>query len=245
MLIWGIKADKDLNGIDCANELKPIKQLTKLLNKFNSLEGQAVTPTVLGVEYKKIDVGNDSGYIATYVPESDSRPHMANFADKHYYKRNGDSFYKAEHYDIVDMFARRKQPKLKLEIKNIVKLALHRTFWRFELVFAIINESKAVAKFPYLAMNVSPPFNQADFGLDGNGFTGLQRTKNSLTYALNYTGGSDIVIHPQMTLDIDKLRGEIRQVDEPLDLTINYIIMSENMDPIQDIIVIKKEDLMR
>lgn len=245
ILIWGIKADKDSNGIDCANELKPIQQLTKLLNMFNSLEGQAVTPTISGVEYKKIDTGNDTGYIVTYVPESESRPHMANFADKHYYKRNGDSFYKGEHYDIVDMFARRKQPKLRLETKNIIKQAVHRTFWRFELVFAIINDSKAIAKFPYLAMNVSHPFGLADFGLDGNGFTGLQRTKNSLTYSLNYTGGGDIVIHPQMTLDIDKLRGEIRQVDEPLDLIIDYLIMAENMDPIQNKIVISKEDLMR
>jgi hypothetical protein len=245
IVIWGIKADQDSNGIDCANDLKPIGQLTKLLNMFNTLEGQAVTPTIKGVRHKKIEDEPDSGYIVTYVPASDSSPHMANFAEKYYYKRNGDSFYRAEHFDVVDMFSRKKEPLLRLTYKNLKKQVVHGTKLRFELIISITNEGKAIAKFPCLSMNASQPFSWETYGLDGNGNTGLKRARNSLKFDLNYMGGSDIVIHPQMTLDIDKIQGEIPKESTPLDLTMNYLIMAENMTSFEGIITISKETLMR
>jgi hypothetical protein len=245
IVIWGIKADEDSNGIDCANDLKPIKELTKLLNIFNSLEGQAVTPTIKGVRYKKIDKGDDTGFIVTYVPESDSSPHMANFADKYYYKRNGDSFYRAEHFDIIDMLSRRKKPRLKLEYKNLKRILAHGTVWRFEFIISVTNEGKAIAKFPYLALNVTNPFYRETYGIDGIGFTGLKQTRDNLNYKLSYTGGSDVVIHPQMTLDIDKLQGEIPKASYPTDVTVEYLLIAENMDTIKGEFTITKEELMR
>lgn len=244
IVIWGVSADKDSNGIDCANSIKPIKQLTKLLNSFNSLEGQAVTPTIKGVKYKKIDIGDDTGFIVGYIPESDSSPHMANLADKHYYKRNGDSFYRAEHFDIVDMFSRRKRPSLKIEYKNLRKSLVRGVAFRFEFVISVLNEGKSIAKFPYLALKVSSPFERETFGIDGNGFTGLKRNRDNLSYKFNYTGGSDIVIHPQMTLDVDKFRGEIDKLNSPSDIKIEYLLMADGMDPIEDEFTISKEELI-
>lgn len=245
IVIWGIKANKDSNGVDCANELKPIKQLTKLLNMFNSLEGQAVTPTIRGVKHKKIDYGDDIGFIVTYVPESDSSPHMANYADNHYYKRNGDSFRRAEHFDIMDMLSRRKQPRLKLEYKNIKKGPIRGTNWRFEFVISLTNEGKVTAKFPYLAFNISDPFYRETYGVDGMGFTGLKPTSDNFNYKHCYRGGSEIVIHPQMTLAIDKMQAEFEKPFSLNDVTIEYLLMAENMEPIKGKFVVTREELMK
>lgn len=245
IVIWGIKANKDSNGVDCANDLKPIKQLTKLINMFNSLEGQAVTPTIRGVKHKKIDNGEDTGFIVTYVPESDSSPHMANFADNHYYKRNGDSFLRAEHFDIIDMLSRRKQPRLKLECKNIKKVLERGTHWRFEFIVSLTNEGKVTAKYPYLAFNISRPFHRETYGVNGMGFTGLKLTSDNLNYLHCYRGGNEIVIHPQMTLDVDKIQGDIEKSDAPKDVTIEYLLMAENMEPIKGKFLVTKEELMK
>lgn len=244
IIVWGVKADKDVNGVDCANQLKPIKSLKKLVNMFNSLDGLAVTPTIKGIVHKEINIGNDIGFIKSLVPESDVAPHMANFAGKHYYKRNGDSFYQAEHFDIVDMFSRRKEPRLQLRVKNFTKQLVHQTRWRLELVLSIENVGQSVAKFPYLAINSKPQLFWADFGLDGNGFTGLKRTRNNIDFNFTYTGGNEIVIHPKMILDVDKLRLEIQKDAQPPDFQLDCVLMAENMETQKKKIVIKGDSFV-
>ncbi len=44
-----------------------------------------------------VEMDTDQGFIKTFVPKSNDAPHMANYAEKHYYKRSGDSSYQAEH----------------------------------------------------------------------------------------------------------------------------------------------------
>ena len=39
---------------------------------------------------------------------------MAKLGENRYYKRSGDSFYQMEHFDLEDMFGRRRKPKLKM-----------------------------------------------------------------------------------------------------------------------------------
>lgn len=117
IVIWGIKAQEDKHKPDVAEKLVPIKELTKFLTLLNRLESESVTPPIDGVIHTKIDIGDDSGYVKTFVPPSENAPHMANYADKHYYKRSGGNFYQCEHYDIIDIFSRRKSPKIGLSFK--------------------------------------------------------------------------------------------------------------------------------
>jgi hypothetical protein len=114
IVIWGIKTEENKLKPDVAEKLVPIRELTKFLTLLNRLESESVTPPIAGVVHKKIDLGNDTGYVKTYVPASESAPHMANYADKHYYKRSGGNFYQCEHYDIIDIFSRKKYPKIEL-----------------------------------------------------------------------------------------------------------------------------------
>jgi hypothetical protein len=120
MIVWGIDARRNAEGIDCAVAALEIKQLKMLLSRLNEFTGQAVSPTVEGVRHKMIETSEDTGFAATLVPESQSGPHMAKLGEDRYYKRSGASFYKMEHFDLEDMFGRRQKAILRLEFKHAI-----------------------------------------------------------------------------------------------------------------------------
>lgn len=233
IIIWGIKAQANSLGQDVARELRPIKQLTKFLNQLNRLEGLSVIPTVIGVIHEKIECGDDLGYIKTLVPKSEVAPHMAIYAGKYYYKRSGDSFYQCEHYDIIDMFSRKKSPKLKFVIKVISKEMIHQVKYRYRILVSIMNEGHNIAKYPYLALNFSTFFMPYEFGLDGNRNTGLSKVRNNVVFNHNYSGGIDKVIYPSAILDVDIFYIDLSKDATPDNLQIDYMISAEDADTIK------------
>lgn len=112
LVIWGVEARKNLDGVDCAMALVPVDQIQLLVSRLNSLTGEGTDPKVEGVRHRLIEIGSGRGFAISLVPESASGPHMAKLGENRYYKRIGDGFYKMEHYDIADMFGRRRKPKL-------------------------------------------------------------------------------------------------------------------------------------
>lgn len=238
IIIWGIKAKINSAGQDVAKESKPINQLTKFLNVINRLESQAITPPIIGIEHKKIEISEDTGYVKTFIPQSENAPHMANFSGKHYYKRSGDSFYQCEHYDIVDMFSRKKSPQLKVNVKVIAKDIRHQIYYRWKILVSVINVGNSIAKYPYLALNLSNGFRPDEYGLDGNSTTGLSKVKNNIMFQYNYSGGIDKVIYPGSILDIDKFYIETSKEASPPNLTIDYMVAAENSEIIKEQIII-------
>jgi hypothetical protein len=236
IVIWGIKASLNEKGQDVAKELKPIMELTKFLNFLNRSEGQVVIPTVIGIEHTKIETSYDEGFIKTYIPASDNAPHMALNGDKHYYKRSGDSFSICEHYDIMDMLNRKTTPTLEVMILDRTDGGIGAGKKQYSKVIAIKNTSRSIAKFPYLKMEVNPPFYMAEYGLDGNGKIGLFNHKSipSGNYHSTYSGGQDIVIHPGIIYEIDRIKYETPATDsrDIPTLVVKYLIAAENMESI-------------
>lgn len=236
IVIWGIKASLNEKGQDVAKELKPIKELTKFLNFLNRSEGQVVIPSVTGIEYSKIESSVDEGFVKTYIPPSDNAPHMAVCVDKHYFKRSGDSFNMCEHYDILDMMNRKTTPRLEVMVLDRTDGGIGAGKKQYSKVIAIQNSSKAIAKFPYLKIDINPPFYMAEYGLDGNGRVGLfnQKTLPSGKHQSTYSGGQDIVIHPGIIYEIDRIKYETPDSDNSdiPELIVNYLIAAENMESI-------------
>lgn len=245
IIIWGIKASHNTSGQDIAKEKKPIRELTKFLNILNQLEGQGIMPTIKDVLHEKIDIGNDVGYIKTYIPASEDAPHMAMFSEKHYYKRSGDSFYQCEHYDIADMFFRRKTTKLELIAKIIEQDRRINDMLRYNLILSIKNTGKIIAKYPYLALNLTSGFRADEFGLDGNRNPGLYKVKNNTLYTHNYSGGLEKVIYPSAIFDVDKFYIEIHKDAEPIDLKIDYLLASEDFEGVSGSLIINKEQFLK
>lgn len=250
IIVWGVKASLNEKGIDAAKEIKPIKELSKLSNYFKKIEGQAVTPTISGVQQKKITTDGDKGFLITYVPRSDNCPHMANYADKHYYKRSGDSFYRCEHYDIVDMFNRRISPMLQVLFDNpsfrFSGSTREGKQYDFEGIIKIKNSGKAIAKFPALSVKISRPFSIDFYGIDGNRSCGLERVPSSNSLITKYTGGQDIVIHPDTELEVDKVSlKNFMGYYTMTELVIEYEVVAENMDLTKGVVKISAEDLAK
>lgn len=245
IVVWGIKAAKDSFGIDVASELKPIKELTRFLNYLNMLEGQAVTPFVAGIIHEKIENKPDEGFIKTYVPSSEAMPHMANYAEKHYYKRSGDSFYQCEHFDIVDMFSRKRSPKLEFVASILAKKEKHSTLYTYAIMLSLKNYGAVIAKYPYLAIKVDPFLHPKQHGLDGNSGTGLKRVKNNILYHHNYSGGSEMVVYPGALLNIDILEFDLPKEQTPRRVTIDYEICSEDMESVKGTIVFESEVFLK
>jgi hypothetical protein len=105
-----VLAKKNQDGVDCAQAPAEISSLKLFLSRLNELTGEALSPVVDGVQHKLLETSAETGFAATFVPESLSGPHMAKLGDDRYYKRSGASFYRMEHFDLEDMFGRRQKP---------------------------------------------------------------------------------------------------------------------------------------
>lgn len=225
LIVWGIDARKNAQGIDCASELKAIQSVKRFLSRLNELTGMAVSPLVDGVEHRIIEAENENGFVVTYIPESDSGPHMAKLGDDRYYKRSGDSFYRLEHFDLEDMFGRRPKPALECSAK------VHGYGLEVQVIIGIRNSGKGPAKAPFIAFDCSAPFKLNIYGLDGNMNEGMKRLSyigSDLRY--RYGEGSNVVIHPGLNHEVASVwlgqSSQNRKKPEN-DLCIKYALAAE------------------
>ena len=230
--VWGIEAGKNANQIDCAIRTVEIPQVRLFVTRLNTLTGQAVSPVVDGVRHKTIILNGDAGFAVTLVPESDSGPHMAKCREDRYYKRSGDSFYKMEHYDLEDMFGRRRKPRLEFTTRQ------ERRGANTEIIVGIRNVGRATARTPYLAFNVTAPFGPSRYGLDGNGNTGLPKLHDGDPLRYRYGSIEGLVIHPGTNHEVTRIclpgfnpRPEMLP-DE--DIIIEYEVSAEDMRSVRD-----------
>jgi hypothetical protein len=119
IIVWGVDARKNAQGIDCASAPAEIAPVRLFLSRLNELTGDAVSPIVDGIRHKAIETTQDRGFAVTLVPESESGPYMAKLGEDRYYKRSGGSFYRMEHFDLEDMFGRRQKPRLLILLGNL------------------------------------------------------------------------------------------------------------------------------
>lgn len=224
LIVWGVDARKNSDGVDCAIALRPIEQVSLLIGRLNSLTGEGVDPSVSQVQHRAIETKAGRGYALTVVPESETGPHMAKLGENRYYKRNGDGFYKMEHYDIADMFGRRRKPKLTV-FYRIVGVGQ-----QAEVHLGLRNDGRATARAPFFAFETEGALLRSRYGLDGNGNEGLQwlRAANSdLQWA--YGGGMDFALHPAMAHEVASLSLGIPARPAPTeDVVVRYVVACED-----------------
>lgn len=199
LVVWGIEARKNAQDVDCAVGVRHIDRLGRFITRLNELTGEATKPSIDGVRHKPILDGNDRGFAVTLVPESESGPYMAKLGEDRYYKRSGDAFYRMEHYDLEDMFGRRKKPKLDLTARVVGRGA------RTSIILGIENTGRGTARAPYLAFNVTAPFGPSMFGLDGNTNDGLPKLHFGQRLKYRYGASGDFVIHSNTIHEVTAL----------------------------------------
>jgi hypothetical protein len=203
VVVWGVLAKQGKEG-DVASELVPVENVKKVLTRLNSLTGECVDPSVDGVEHKIIYHNSDrqKGFVISRIPKSERPPHMAKAGIGRYFKRSGDSFYPLEHFDLEDMFGRRPKPRLALHLERVPNS--HRA----EHVVGITNAGSGIAKFPFIHIEVDRPFIFSQYGIDGNGHTGLPllATQGLSDQFRTFGGSSDNIVYANSALEVTKIR---------------------------------------
>jgi len=244
ILVWGVEASKDADGVDAASGLSPIPNVGRALSVLQSATHQAASPPVPGVEHKPID-SEGAGYIVTFVPESDSTPHMAKFGLDHYYARCGDSFVKMEHQQIADMFGRRPHPKLEIYHEITRDDTGQGGMW---VEIGIQNAGRATAHHVvvHLHKELSAGYQWTDDRVrHTRPIMERIRTRRTLDWDVK-TFTSEVVIHPEELLP---LKGVLIQASprptEVDDLYFKYQLMCEDMPPSSDIYKIGAVELRK
>jgi len=251
LVIWGIEAKEDRRTkVDRAYKLHPIDEIDRFKSEFLRACSQVIMPRHDGIliEAIRTEQKAGAGYLIVYVNRSERRPHRSE-VDKHYYKRSGDSSIPMEHYDIEDSFKRLVVPTIELKW-NVVRDSTHSGPQGFTVSLAIdlrlLNTSSVSARFPYVLIDDkggTQPTNSA-------GITG--RVDGD---AYGWYGGSDFVIHPDMSLPMGQLGlsiGPLRvalftpsQIEQFLPGTIRYRCGSSNARPQAGEIKMAIRDLLR
>jgi len=252
LLIWGIVARKNDRGVDCAVDLKPIKAVDLLISRLNELEGDAVSPHIDGVQHKPIPLRDNEGFAVTYIPESISGPHMAKLGEYRYYKRSGDSFYKMEHFDIEDMFGRRKKPDLSLSTRirpSHTRQTPHYTEHDLIIYISVVNNGRGSAIAPFLSVRVNNPYHIYSYGVDGNRHFGLPELNRSRgSQYVPYGSSSDFYIHPGISIDVTAIKASIINVEPNLsqvkDLTIKYVLAADGVSTKEGEEIVSRDELI-
>jgi hypothetical protein len=228
IVVWGVDARKNDDGVDCAQRLVPAPNVNELLARLNSLTSDLVSPVVEGVLHRVVFRDSDgSGCAASLVPSSDEGPHMAKGGLDHYYRRSGDSFLKMEHFEIADMFGRRPKPSLRIRY-SIPRASHGRGSYSLRAVIAIENTGRGTARAPCLAVKVNPPFGVSEWGVDGNGREGLPRLVTREPGFVRYGGSGNDVVHPGTYREVLTVGGDWRP-EAALDVRFTYELTAEGI----------------
>jgi hypothetical protein len=222
IVIWGVDARRNAEGVDCAQGEKLVAKPALFLSRLSELSSDAVSPKADGIAHRVLQ-SRSGAFIASFVPASDGAPHMAKLGEDRYYKRNGARFVCLEHYDLEDMFGRRPHPKLKVLTRVVGgggMQAGEEEAINGRLVISLENEGRGSARGPYLEVRAQLPYTVDYFGIDGNRNEGLARIPIAGDPTLvTYAGSLDVAIHPGVTLDVaaipvslNFLRGNARPV---------------------------------
>lgn len=210
VIVWGVDCrSHGSRDPDTAKDLKPIRNVRRLLSDLNSYSAQLVSPGVVGVEHALIldPSEEDTGFAVSYVPRSEVDLHMAVGADQHrYYYRANASFLAMEAYMVADRFGRRPRPQLSVDFEFVeIQQTINAVATDFRYRVSITNVGKGLALYPAVTFS-SPHIHPWNYGIDGNGQTGLPlrpRTHRGSSYAVYvFAGGLDHAIYPGTTLDV-------------------------------------------
>lgn len=120
VLIWGIDARKDSDGVDAASDLVPVANAAGHRSRLLELLRGAVEPPLLGVRIEAFYKTGDSGpgYVVCFIPESDTKPHRAELLKgKPYMIRISDAFINPSPSLLRTMFFPKSGPTLEVEVR--------------------------------------------------------------------------------------------------------------------------------
>jgi Putative DNA-binding domain len=245
VLIYGLVAEGgDRDKPDIVTRVERVKKLDLTNSRILALVGQLVEPPVPNVQVvpREFDRLPGEGFVLVYVPPSDLVPHRSR-KDREYYRRHGQGFYRMEHFEIAEVFGRRRRPSLSLTWSLPVSTRRFNFYneQRVNIVIGMHNAGRGSARYPALRIYGATPNHM--FGLDGSGGVGLPKRAASQGHL--FAGGSDHVIYPDAHLEVTALL-------HPVDFSgavpwqgfaLEYELFAEEMEVVKGSLRISGKDL--
>lgn len=251
LLVWGVDARRGPDHVDHVRDLVPISEIDRFHSELKSLSTQLVSFGVPDVRHHLIrnPVDAMSGVAITVVPRSDLAPHMATGPGLHsYYRRVGSDFIVMEHYEVADLFGRRPQPKLEVEVGVRVTyggLLDGRPFALVNLKFVLRNLGNGLMRFPCISVEKPVGLTMGMTGGAGSPAR-LPELAAPANWWKRFAGTADTVVYPGDELDVMLLKFEIRGTDITIpDLSITFNATAADCPAIQRTQIWTGEDLGR
>jgi len=94
---------------------KAVANAVAVKSRIEALVGELAVPPLIGVRLAAVETqpGSADGFILVHVPATDGNP-VQSRKDGHFYVRCGSGTYPMEHFQLLDMFGRRRRPSLEL-----------------------------------------------------------------------------------------------------------------------------------
>lgn len=247
VIVWGVDARQSTEGVDCAVGKTEIHPLSVFMSRLSQLAGDAATPTVAGVRHKRLLVGDGGGFAATLVPASDSGPHMAKLGVDRYMKRSGSQFLRMEHFEVEDMFGRRRRPQLALTYRVVRRSATGAGDIWYSVILSIENSGRGSAKAPFLALEVQRPYTLDEYGVDGNRREGLPRLVTGRGHeGVRFGAPATLVVHPGTIHEVAAVKGELRAGQDSVDdLVVHYSVTAEDIRLRTDVLRVPGAEVLR
>lgn len=237
VLIYGlVAAGGGRDTPDMVTRVEHVKKLDLVNSRVLSLIGQLVDPPVPNVQVvrREFDRLPNQGFLLVYVPPSDLGPHRSR-KDREYYRRHGHGFFRMEHFEIAEMFGRRRSPALELfwnpyPSNPCIYMGTSQQL-AIKVTVGLRNNGRAIAKYPALLMK-GVTLDSA--GLDGCGSFGLQGKPN--TSGALFAGGMNDVVYPNTELQIATIKHQFPSAAAAgpwAALEFDYEIFAENMPTIK------------
>jgi len=179
LIVCGViaKGTNDPEVSDVAEALAPISNIDAFHSNLNELISYAINTRLPGARNLKVLCRTDAskGYVVTYVPAGEIPPYRAEFANKQYFKRSNNQSYPMEPFDIRDLVARGRYPKIVINA-GLVHIPSRIGLGFFDFVFSIRNEGPSALESWKLVLEYSNAIvlgGQVD-GLRNRSQTGVQ-----------------------------------------------------------------------
>ncbi len=144
----------------------------QLIEKIEQIVQSKITPKIEGLQIKKVQNDKNINHfvIIVTVPKSDIAPHQdsRDSNQRRYWRRNGYTIRQMEHYEIEDLFFKRKRPLLEVSLTDVNKFI---PFYPIE----VLNKGKVIAE--KTAVKILIP---TEFIISGEGWSRIEEKLSTI-----------------------------------------------------------------
>ena len=146
LLVWGISARKDKDGVDCVEALSPVPDVNKHKSRLQTLHSSMVDPPLPGTEIRTIRLDptgpSPEGFVICLIREGGNKPYR-NDCKKTFHIRAGDSFRFCPTSLLRTLFSPQKSMRLEIVAEETSEghwaTQGDRNFWHRNIRLLVVN----------------------------------------------------------------------------------------------------------